>query len=62
MIDVVRFCWQSRKQSTEPYLRTAVDFLLARNVLPRSESPLVAEFPTSLRSRCRAKARHHVSR
>jgi hypothetical protein len=45
MIDVVRFCWQGQKQSTEPYLRTAVDFLLAHNVLLRSESRLAAEFP-----------------
>jgi Centromere DNA-binding protein complex CBF3 subunit, domain 2 len=45
MIDAVRFCWQGQKQSTEPYLRTAVDFLLAHNVLLRSESRLAAEFP-----------------
>ena len=45
MIDAVRFCWQGRKQSTEPYLRTAVDFLLAHNVLLRSEFRLAAEFP-----------------
>jgi hypothetical protein len=45
MVDAVRFCWQGRKQSTEPYLRTAVDFLLAHNVLLRSESRLAAEFP-----------------
>ncbi|KAF2178737.1 hypothetical protein K469DRAFT_802592, partial [Zopfia rhizophila CBS 207.26] len=33
------------KQSTEPYLRTAVDFLLAHNMLLRSESRLEAELP-----------------
>lgn len=26
IINAVRFCWQGRKQSIEPYLRTAVDF------------------------------------
>jgi hypothetical protein len=45
MVYAVRFCWRGRKQSTEPYLRTAVDFLLAHNVLLRSESRLAAEFP-----------------
>jgi hypothetical protein len=45
MINAVRFCWQGWKQSTEPYLRTAVDFLLAHNILLRSESRLAAEFP-----------------
>jgi hypothetical protein len=45
MVDAVRFCWRGRKQSTEPYLRTAVDFLLAHNVLLRSESRLAAGFP-----------------
>jgi hypothetical protein len=45
MIDAVRFCWQGWKQSTEPYLRTAVDFLLAYNILLRSEPRLAAEFP-----------------
>jgi hypothetical protein len=44
MIDAVRFCWEGRKQSTELYLRTAVDPLLAHNVLLRSESRLAAEF------------------
>jgi hypothetical protein len=46
MVDAVRFCWQDpqKRQSTEPYLRTAVDFL-AHNVLLRSESRLAAEFP-----------------
>ena len=33
------------KPSTEPYLRTAVDFLLAHNMLLRSESRLAAELP-----------------
>jgi len=33
------------KPSTEPYLRTAVDFLLAHNMLLRSESCLAAELP-----------------
>src|SRR5215472_10712470 len=48
MIDAIRFCWgqtnpawgqaqQKRsKQSTEPYLRTAADFLHAHNMLLRS--------------------------
>ena len=45
MIDAVRFYWQGWKQSTEPYLRTTVDFLLAYNILLRSESRLAAEFP-----------------
>ena len=48
MVDAVRFCWQDRqqkRQSIEPYLRTAADFLLAHNVLLRSESRLAAEFP-----------------
>jgi Centromere DNA-binding protein complex CBF3 subunit, domain 2 len=47
MVDAVRFCWQDRQmnQSTEPYLRTAIDFLLAHHVLLRSESRLAAEFP-----------------
>ncbi|KAF2175248.1 hypothetical protein K469DRAFT_611327 [Zopfia rhizophila CBS 207.26] len=45
MMEAVRFCWQSqKKQSTESYLRTAVDFLLAHNILLRSESRLEAEF------------------
>jgi Centromere DNA-binding protein complex CBF3 subunit, domain 2 len=33
------------KQLTEPYLRTALDFLLARNMLLRSESRLGAKLP-----------------
>jgi hypothetical protein len=45
MINAVRFRWQGWKQSTEQYLRTAVDFLLAHNILLRSESRLAAEFP-----------------
>ena len=52
MIDAIRFCWggyrqrkQQSKQSTEPYLRTAVDFLLAHNMLLRSEARLQAELP-----------------
>jgi hypothetical protein len=45
IVDAVRFCWRGRKQLIEPYLRTAVDFLLAYNVLLRSESRLAAEFP-----------------
>ena len=50
MIEAVRFCWQVQagnkrqtKQSTEPLLRTAVDFLLAHNMLLRSEARLAAE-------------------
>jgi hypothetical protein len=43
MIEAIRFCWQGQKQSTEPYLRTLVDFLLAHNILLRSESRLAAE-------------------
>jgi hypothetical protein len=43
--DAVRFYWRGRKQSIEPYLRTAVDFLLAYNVLLRSESCLAVESP-----------------
>jgi len=40
MIEAIRFCWQARKkQSMEPLLRTAVDFLLAHNMLLRSEPP-----------------------
>jgi len=46
MIEVIWFCWRGeRKQSAEPYLRTAVDFLLAHNLLLRSKSRLTAEFP-----------------
>jgi hypothetical protein len=44
MIDAVCFRWRGRKQLIEPYLRTAVDFLLAYNVLLRSESRLAVEF------------------
>jgi hypothetical protein len=45
MLEAVRFCWQGRSRSAEPHLRTAVDFLLAHNLLLRSESRLAAEFP-----------------
>ena len=45
MLDAVRFCWRGRPKSAEPRLRTAVDFLLAHNLLLRSESRLAAEFP-----------------
>jgi hypothetical protein len=38
MIDAVRFCWQGRSKTAGPYLRTAVDSLLAHNLLLRSES------------------------
>jgi hypothetical protein len=61
MIEAVQFCWQGRKQSTELYLYTAVDFLLAHNILLHSESQLTAEFLTSLQSRCQMKARPRVS-
>jgi hypothetical protein len=52
MLDAVRFCWEGSRQgkqrwgsSAEPYLRTAVDFLLAHNMLLRSEARLEAELP-----------------
>jgi len=61
MIEAIRFCWEQGqaqppppattknrkqpKQPTEPYLRTAVDFLLAHNMLLRSKSRLGAELP-----------------
>ena len=47
MTEAIRFCWQGKNQnkSAEPYLRTALDFLLAHNLLLRSESRLAAELP-----------------
>lgn len=47
MIDAVCFCKQrqNRTQLAKPYLRTTVDFLLAHNILLRSESHHAAEFP-----------------
>ena len=33
MVEAIRFCWQGQKQSVEPFLCTAVDFLLAHNIL-----------------------------
>ena len=33
MIEAIRFCWQGQKQSVELFLYTAVDFLLAHNIL-----------------------------
>lgn len=49
MIAAMRFCWQGGKRphklSTEPFLRTALDFLLGHNMLLRSESRLAAELP-----------------
>jgi len=47
MADAIRFCWRPHdsKTSTEPLLRTAVDFLLAHNMLLRSEARRIAELP-----------------
>jgi hypothetical protein len=48
MTKAIRFCWQGHKKqsaTTEPYLYTIVDFLLAHNLLLWSQSRLTAEFP-----------------
>ena len=48
MVEAIRFCWQGQKQFAEPFLRTAVDFLLTQNILLWSESRLAAERPFSV--------------